>query len=290
MSDQLNDESIHHTIIDHYELFIKTRDYLLTLLVIGSILLIAGVVGYQFTMDVSKDMLNIINETEIIKISFMNIVEQSVKLGFIGITSASLSMVIGSIIIVYSSGVFYITIIQGKKKKQEIIDSHHELIRRSYFLNFELVGFEGKTRLDKIFNHAAMVFPELKKTKTYKRFLKGKSVPKMKDRRISNKINKTWFDYDLAIKTISGVFVFKTKETINFLELKKIIDDVNSKQFVQKFFNEPVIRVICVAKSFDESIKNETFEKEFLEISKKGDYKVDLIEENENSYSDIWID
>ncbi len=293
MSEPSNNGHIHYTIIDYYELFVKTRDFVLTLLVIGVFLMIVGIIIHLTVTDIinlmNKDI-EIIFEKTIPDNSILDLIGQSMNLLILNGVSVVLFTVIGFLLTVFSSGISYITIIRGKKKKQAIIESHHELIHREYFLNFELIGHEGNTRLDKIFNHVSMVFPELKKTKTYKRFLKGKTVQKMSQRKIRNKINKTWKDYDLAIKTISGVFIFKNHETMNFSQLKNMIEDINDKQFVQKFFNEPVIRVICVAKSFDDSIKNETFEEEFLKISKKGDYKLDLIEEHENNYSTIWID
>ena len=174
MSEQSSDESIHHTIIDHYELFVKTRNFLLTLLVIGAFLIIVGILIHLTVTDIinlMNDNIEIIYEKAITDHSVLNLISQSSNLLFLNGTSVVLFIIIGIALISYSSSISYITIIQGKKKKQKIIESHHELIRREYFLNFELVGHEGNSRLDKIFNHTSMVFPELKRTKTYKRLL-----------------------------------------------------------------------------------------------------------------------
>ena len=56
----------------------------------------------------------------------------------------------------------------NRKKLYEILLIQSQIIRRSYLINFDLVEPNGKDRLEKIFNHLCLVFPQINEIKENK--------------------------------------------------------------------------------------------------------------------------
>ena len=85
---------------------------------------------------------------------------------------------------------------------------HNNLIRKSYFINFELVNATGSTRLEKLTNHLGLVFPEIKR-KLKKLEKQKKSLREFQKHQ--NFLKKMNFlnSYDLLLKTTMGLFAIK---------------------------------------------------------------------------------
>ena len=160
---------------------------------------------------------------------------------------------------------------------------------------FEFVRPEGETKIDKLFNHLSLVFPEVEKFKKRleepPRYLFWlKKHRKFSEREGSHQyLNTEKMDtYDFI--TVTGMFllvIFKT--TVKWEEVEKMIKENNIDQKIEKFLSDDVMRVIYLADEYDPFFETEDFLSKMKE-TKRNYYKIDLILQREFGYSTIWID
>ena len=169
---------------------------------------------------------------------------------------------------------------KGRKTHKDLLEIHSSFIHRSYVTTFELVRPQGDTRIDRLFNHLSLVFPEVERIK--KRL--DKKNKKFSDIKL---VNLVYTNYDKAFVTATGLFLIKIFEkTVTFDDVESVIKELNIHQKIAKASDNHIMRVICLAEKFDSSFENIDYEK----FSKRNYYKIDLISEDEFGYSTIWID
>ena len=174
---------------------------------------------------------------------------------------------------------------QGRKSHRELLEIHSDFINRSYVTTFELVPYQGETKIDRLFNHLTLVFPEVEKSK---KILLTKKIKKLSDLP-EPKLRFT--NFDQWFRTDTGDFIFKIfKTTVKWEHIEKIIKELNREQRMQKVFDtQVIIRVICLADKYDPFFESYDLASKMKE-TKRNYYKIDLILEEKFGYSTIWID
>ena len=204
----------------------------------------------------------------------------------------SLKMLVGTIVVftvvtfLLNSKLIFKTTYGSKQKEKELRFIQSALIRRSYLMNFELVEPEitidsGDKKLEKIMNHLSFVFPEVEKINK-ERIKKKQPVEKYnkKFKRKFHFLNK----YDLSIETELGYFIINFYDKISLDEVKKI-----SKKFSrEKKGDVQIERVILVGREFEFDTEKQNMENMMMMV-KRGIH-LDIIKEDDNGYSTIWID
>ena len=182
--------------------------------------------------------------------------------------------------------IWFIT--SGRKTHGTILEIHSGFIHRAYVTTFELIPHQGKTQIDKLFNHLSLVFPEVKREAVK---LRGRSFSDWWEKKKGKWIFRNVKNYDGYFRTDTGDFVLKIfKTTVKWEHIEKIIKQVNQKQRRHKVFDTQVIvRVICLADKYDPFFESDDLVSKMKE-TKRNDYKIDLILEREFGYSTIWID
>ena len=161
---------------------------------------------------------------------------------------------------------------RGNSYKKELKEIENQLIRQSYLVNFETTIPEGETRADKILHHSSLVFPELQ-------YLLRKSKSKNK---LPYKTNQTIRNdtVDILVPTKKGDFIVKFFDTVSFKTLEEFTENLSKS-------GKAIFRVLCVAKNFDDDLQSS----ELASIMQKLDldFDMDLIFEEDQGYSMLWI-
>ena len=162
---------------------------------------------------------------------------------------------------------------RGQSYKKELKTIENQLIRQSYLVNFETSIPEGATKIEKILNHSSMVFPEL-------RSLLGRD--KTEGRKLPYKTNQTVGSEtaDIVVATKKGDFVVKFFDEVSFKTLDSFTQALSKS-------NKQIFRVLCVAKNYDEELQSNQLSSLMQKLSLK--YNMDLIFEEEQGYSMLWI-
>ena len=150
---------------------------------------------------------------------------------------------------------------------------------------FEFVRPEGETKVDKLFNHLSLVFPEVEKFK--KRL--DKKQKKFSEREESLLYPKTETADTWDLETATGTFllvIFKT--TVKWEDVEKMIKVNNRDQNVEKLIGGNIMRIIYLADEYDSFFESDDFVSKMGENKRK--FKLDLIKEDNLGYSTIWID
>lgn len=181
-------------------------------------------------------------------------------------------------------------ILKGKEKERQLLNVRNRLIHRFYVINFEIVNAEGKTQLERLFNHLSLVFPEIKQINE-KWQKKGKNIIEFNRKQRVFKSLTFLHNYDLVLQTKTGIFIVKIfNKTVTFEDVENTIKALNLHQMNFKLFGPQIInRVIILAKSYDKFFDTIDFVEKMKNIRRK--FNVDLIEEeDEFGYATIWID
>ena len=172
-----------------------------------------------------------------------------------------------------------------RKTHRELLQIHSSFIHRSYVTMFEFVRPEGETKVDKLFNHLSLVFPEVEK---FKERL-DKKQKKFSEREESLLYPKTETTDTYDFITATGTFlliIFKT--TVKWEDVEKMIKVNNRDQNVEKLFGSDIMRIIYLADKYDPFFETDDFISKMKETKRK--FKLDLIKEDNLGYSTIWID
>lgn len=166
--------------------------------------------------------------------------------------------------------VFWVTY-RGHKHTTELESIERQFIRQSYLVNFETSIPEGDTRVDKILNQAALVFPALKYIKQ-KKFVN----------KIKHNVQVNGHVIDVIVPTKKGDFIVKFFDNVvTYDEIKSLCGKL-SKSRVR------IYRVLCIAKDFQQELQTQKLVDLMDELPTY--FKVDLIFEEEQGYSMLWID
>ena len=161
---------------------------------------------------------------------------------------------------------------RGNIHQKEFESIERQFIRQSYLVNFETSIPEGDTRVDKIINHASLVFPSLKE-------LRQTSLRK---KRIKQNVAINGGTVDAIVSTKKGDFIVKFyDETVTYEKLKSLCQSLSKSR-------TRVFRVLCIAKDFEESLQSNKLVDMMDDLPKY--FKMDLIFEEEQGYSMLWID
>ena len=163
----------------------------------------------------------------------------------------------------------------------------------AYVLIFSSSIAEGTSTVEKVLNLAKMIFPELlvesKSQKAFRKIFKKKSREQISSNNLNYKISPS-YQVDLVLKTSNGYFIVNdfgdTKVSLeHLLELKQNIEHM----FRDKYLRPNVLRVICVAKSYDEELMNEESMAKIMKENLKPKVKIDLIIQDKFGFSVLWV-
>ena len=175
--------------------------------------------------------------------------------------------------------------ITKRKTHRDLLQIHSSFIHRSYVTMFEFVRPEGETKVDKLFNHLSLVFPEVEKFK--KRL--DKKQKKFSEREESLLYPETETADTWDLETATGTFllvIFKT--TVKWEDVEKMIKVNSRDQNVEKLIGGNIMRIIYLADEYDSFFESDDFVSKMKETKRK--FKLDLIKEDNLGYSTIWID
>lgn len=162
---------------------------------------------------------------------------------------------------------------RGQAYKKELKEIENQLIRQSYLVNFETSIPEGETRTDKILNHSSLVFPELqhllRKTKP-----QSKKLPYKLNQPIKNDT------VDIIVPTKRGDFIVKFFDHVTAKTLEEFAENLSKS-------GKLIFRVLVVAKNFDEDLQSSQLAALMQKLNL--DFDMDLIFEEEQGYSMLWI-
>lgn len=160
---------------------------------------------------------------------------------------------------------------------------HNSVIRKSYFINFELVSPVGNTRLERLANHLGLVFPEIGK-----KLKRGKKT--VEQRQKSLRKIKSLKEYDLMFNTVLEQFIVKIFDKhVTLVDIESVCEQMNKWNAREKWISNDVQRVIILSDSYDDIFTEPDFNKKLDCI--KRNFKLDLIlEEDEHGYAIIHLD
>ena len=162
---------------------------------------------------------------------------------------------------------------RGQTYKKELKTIENQLIRQSYLVNFETSIPEGTTRIEKILNHSSLVFPELH-SRLGRDKSEGKKLPYKTNQTIGNET------VDVVVATKKGDFIVKFFDDISFKTIEQFAQTLSKS-------NKIIFRVLCVAKNYDEELQTAQLSSLMQKLGLK--YDMDLIFEEEQGYSMLWI-
>ena len=177
----------------------------------------------------------------------------------------------GIVIGILSFLVLWVTY-RGSVHQKEFESIERQFIRQSYLVNFETSLPEGDTRLEKILHHASLVFPTLKELQ----------AGKPRSKKIKENVSVNGDSVDAIVSTKKGDFVVK------FYDSKVTFDNIKSLCNSLSKSRTRVFRVLCIAKDFEENLQSNELVDMMDSLPKY--FKVDLIFEEEQGYSMLWID
>jgi len=166
--------------------------------------------------------------------------------------------------------VFWVTY-RGHKHTTELESIERQFIRQSYLVNFETSIPEGDTKVDKILNQAALVFPALKHIQ------QKKPASKIK---LNKQVNG--YTIDAIVPTKKGDFIVKFFDNVvTYDEIESLCEKLSKSR-------ARIYRVLFIAKDFQQELQTPKLVDLMDDLSTY--FKVDLIFEEEQGYSMLWID
>lgn len=266
---EINFEKTQSVIVDHIDFRKNTESFTVAMMSIG--ILIMTLSGYLATSYVPSLVDGGIEAVKIISVIVIVFVSGTCITGF--------------------SGIFVFEFLHKRSETLKTIHAvHSSLIRKSYFINFELVSSTGNTRLEKLTNHLGLVFPEIQKRLTKLENKKRTVAWLQKHQNFSKKINRLE-NYDLVFRTTMGLFVIKIfDKTVTFEDIETIAKQLRNHRITTKIIGGVQIeRVVILSKSYDDSFDTSNLDKKMNGL--KRDFNLDLIlEEDEYGYTIIWVD
>lgn len=164
---------------------------------------------------------------------------------------------------------------RGNDHKKEFESIEGQFIRQTYLVNFETSIPEGQNKVEKILNQAIHVFPTLKDVQR-KSKEKQTKIPYKIDQHVNG------LALDAVVATNKGEFIVKFYEkTVSFSDIQELVNALIKSR-------DRIFRVLCVSKDYDEEIQSNKLVDIMDKMPKY--FKLDLIFEEDNGYSMLWID
>jgi len=164
---------------------------------------------------------------------------------------------------------------RGNDHKKEFESIEGQFIRQTYLVNFETSIPEGQNKVEKILNQAIHVFPTLKDVQR-KSKEKQTKIPYKIDQHVGG------LALDAVVATNKGEFIVKFYEkSVSFSDIQELVNTLIKSR-------DKIFRVLCVAKDYDEEVQSNKLVDIMDKMPKY--FKLDLIFEEENGYSMLWID
>jgi hypothetical protein len=164
---------------------------------------------------------------------------------------------------------------RGNDHKKEFESIEGQFIRQTYLVNFETSIPEGHNKAEKILNQAIHVFPTLKDVQR-KSKEKQTKIPYKIDQHVNG------IKLDAVVATNKGDFIVKFYEkTVSFSDIQELVNILSKSR-------DRIFRVLCVAKDYEEELQSNKLVDIMDKMPKY--FKLDLIFEEENGYSMLWID
>ena len=205
----------------------------------------------------------------------------------------SVIVAIGVWLPIANGSLIYHVLIKGRRKERDLLSVQNSFVRRSYLTNFEIVNAEGVSRSDKIVRHLALVFPEVKELIDKHIIKKGKKIDENisgRGARLRKRILVFSQDYDVVMSTKVGLYLIKLfDKRVTFEDVEKMVKSLNRIQIGIKIIGPPkILRVICLAKSYDKFFETSEFVKKIQELDRS--FYLDLVLEEDHGYATVWID
>lgn len=193
-------------------------------------------------------------------------------------------------------------IIKGRQLDRNFNDWKEDYSEQTYILVFDTTIPKGDNTSEKILSLARAIFPELRSNyippgirDRIKLHFKRK-LRKSEEMIISESMNykvSSEYSVDLALRTPDGYFIVKDfkDKVVSLEELKHLVKILGRKfRDIDAIPTQvDIFRVICVAKTYDESFLNmDTLEKQMTK-ELKAKFKIDLILEEKVGYSVLWV-
>ncbi len=164
---------------------------------------------------------------------------------------------------------------RGNDHKKEFESIEGQFISQTYLVNFETSIPEGQNKVEKILNQAIHVFPTLKDVQR-KSKEKQTKIPYKIDQHVNG------LALDAVVATNKGEFIVKFYEkTVSFSDIQELVNTLIKSR-------DRIFRVLCVAKDYDEEVQSNILVDMMDKLPKY--FKLDLIFEEDNGYSMLWID
>ena len=283
--DEDSQKKAHSALVDFFVMFERLRGTSLVLVVVGALMVISIITiinqeGYRTSVCLDMQTGMIIDNCHVVFSSDdgLTIFPDIIPVVHVLMYATGISLVI-------IIGVELIWFLTKRKTHRELLQIHSSFIHRSYVTMFEFVRPEGETKIDKLFNHLSLVFPEVEKFK--KRL--DKKQKKFSEREESLLYPKTETADTWDLETATGTFllvIFKT--TVKWENVEKMIKVNNRDQNVEKLLGSDIMRIIYLADEYDSFFESDDFVSKMKETKRK--FKLDLIKEDNLGYSTIWID
>lgn len=162
---------------------------------------------------------------------------------------------------------------RGQGHRRELESIERQFIRQSYLVNFETSIPEGENKIDKILRQASLVFPTLNEIQ------RREYANKIRTKTNEQVGNTT---VDAIVETKKGDFIVK------FYDKIVSFDDIKSLCEILSKSRPRIFRLLIVSKEFEDDLQSNKLVDLMDSISKY--YKVDLIFEEDQGYSMLWID
>mgnify|MGYP004387797641 CR=1 FL=1 len=288
--DEDSQKKAHSALVDFFVMFKRFRGTSLALVAVSvlmviSIITIINEEGYRTSVCLDMQTGKIIENCQTVFVSEVPGPDDGLTIFADYIPVVHVVMLATGISLVFIIGWELLWFLTKRKTHRELLQIHSSFIHRSYVTMFEFVRPEGETKVDKLFNHLSLVFPEVEK---FKERL-DKKQKKFSEREESLLYPKTETTDTYDFITATGTFlliIFKT--TVKWEDVEKMIKVNNRDQNVEKLFGSDIMRIIYLADKYDPFFETDDFISKMKETKRK--FKLDLIKEDNLGYSTIWID
>lgn len=281
-SEEIPFDPILGIILEQFKLYDKLKLLGYTLFFSGLLLNLITFVA----IDTGKNLLQIMTTSDLISKKFW-----TVQNSLLFYRAESLWAFVGGLswwITIVSIPILYWFVIKARSKKRELRLVESKIIRKSYLTTFEIVKPEGDTSIEKILNHLVLVFPQICELK--KKKLKILRSIEKKKKSFGRKMLGLR-DYDLILKTTTGLFVIRIIENkLTLSDLENIIKALNRSQTSLKILADLKIdRTILVLKNMEIPFDVDELEEKIKKLNRT--FSLDMIQEDSKlGYSTIWID
>jgi hypothetical protein len=189
--------------------------------------------------------------------------------------------------------------IRARQFYRKLRDWNEDYLEQAYILLFTTTVPKGNDAVERVLNLASQILPELSPdyldlspyiddyVKSFFRKKLGRSRASISSKSKNYKVNS--YTFDLVLKTPKGYFIVKVfrDKVVTPEDLKGSVEIIQSK-FRDRFHRIHVLRVICVAREYDQSLlQQESLERTMKDLRAK--FKIDLLIEEQVGFSVLWV-